>query len=73
MALRDGHASECIRPYEISGPGGSTDDWGANRALTAWTETDNKAHIMIVTLDNQLRQIKYTGQGSVGGHINWWN
>ena len=36
-------------------------------------QTDDKAHVMIIALDTQLGQMVYTGQGTIGGHINRWN
>ena len=54
LALQDGDASQCIRPYVKSVPYGTSDGWQENQSLKLWMETPDNKKVMTLTLDKQL-------------------
>ena len=74
MALQDTSLSEVISPYETSGPSGTADGWGADKAIYIAMETEDTNNLLAVALSHQLDTLKFKKYDEhIQIHINNFN
>ena len=74
MALQDTSLSGIIAPYETTGPSGTADGWGADKAIHRAMETEDANNVLAVALSHQLDTLKFKKYDEhIQTHINNFN
>ena len=74
MALQETSLSEVINPYKTSGPPGTADGWGADKAIHIAMETEDANNVLAVVLSHQLDTLRFKKyDDNIQIHINNFN